>query len=228
MKRKDIYQVLILVYPGVTLLDCIGPNEVLANSNKFIVTFVSLDGSTVNNDHANLSLCHLSSISDFDQADVLLIPGGPGDQMVMHNPKLLDWIRKIDVTTIFTTSVCTGSLILAQAGLLKNKRACCHWAYLDDLNALGALSTRKRFIQDGKYITASGVSSGIDMALYLLKIMIHQKHSQEIRFGIEYFPNQVNLLSSYTLPRFLLRKLSFKARTIIEITRKKLGLIDEN
>jgi transcriptional regulator GlxA family with amidase domain len=217
-----IYEVVVLVYPGLTLLDAIGPNEVLSNSPRFNVTFASKGGSSVPNDHENLRLSDLRPISDIERADILLIPGGPGDLATMDDDEILRWIIEIDKTTVYTTTVCSGSLILAKTGLLRGRKACTHWAYLSSLAELGALPIRKRFVSDGKYITAAGVSAGIDMALFLLKRATDRRHAKEIQFGIEYFPNRYDLISTYTVPRFLLEKLGQRARRIIDGNRQRI------
>jgi len=204
----------------MTLLDAIGPNEVLASSPKFNVIFASKTGLDICNDHRNLKLTGLKDIKNVIEADILLIPGGPGDHLIIKDLEVLEWIREVNKKTMLTTSVCTGSLILAKTGLLKNKKACSHWAFLDDLKDLGAVPVRKRFIQDGKYITASGVSAGIDLSLFILKTLVSKKHAKSIQFGIEYFPNKINMISSYTLPRFLLNKAATKVKKILEPLRK--------
>jgi putative intracellular protease/amidase len=205
-KEENQYEVVIITYPGMTLLDAIGPNEVFANSQFFNVRFASNHGTDIFNEHNNLKLSNLTSIQKIDSADILLIPGGPGCVFLYDNEEVLNWIKKIDSTSKLTTSVCTGSLILAKTGLLNGKKACTHWAYLNDLHSFGARPKRKRFTKDGKYYTASGVSAGIDLALYITNKLISYKESKILQFGIEYFPNRFDILSSYTLPRFILDK----------------------
>jgi len=208
LSKQRTYTMTILAYPGMTMLDAVGPNEVLANSPYFDVEWVSTSKQPFTNDLASFNLSGLRYFLDIDKTDILLIPGGPGEHAVMQNEAVIAWVKKIDKTSVYTTSVCTGSLILAKAGLLNNRSASTHWGCLDELTALGANTSRKRYIQSGKYITAAGVSAGIDMALYMLKTLVSTKHSRDLRFGIEYFPNQIHVISSYTLPRFALRKLS--------------------
>lgn len=222
MNKKDKYEVVILAYQGMTMLDAIGPNEVLANSPYFNVTWASSEADGISNDHDHFSLQSIAHFEDVDRADILIIPGGPGDKAIMQSSAIIDWIKRIDSQSILTTSVCTGSLILGATGLLEGKNACSHWACLNELRTLGAKPVRKRFIQDGKYVTASGVSAGIDMALYLVRKLVDKKHAKELRFGIEYFPSQLNLISTYTLPASVMAKLESKVGGVIESTRKRI------
>ena len=218
ISKKSIFSVVIVLYPKMTMLDAIGPLEVFANSKYFKVSFVS-STAHISNDHANLSICGIQKFSDIKEADILLVPGGPGDLGVCSDEHLINWIKDIDKRTIYTTSVCTGSLILSSAGILKGKKSCSHWAYLDELELNGAIPVRRRFIKDDKYITASGVSAGIDMALYILKLLVSKSHAKEVEFGIEYFPNKINLINSYTIPRNVLNRLALKVKSILSRKR---------
>ncbi len=215
------YTLAILAYPGMTMLDAIGPNEVLANSPLFKVVWVSTEKEPIQNDLNSFHMSDMQYFADLNQADILLVPGGPGDKAVMGNADVIDWVRKLDQSTKLTTSVCSGSLILAKAGLLDSHKACSHWAVLSELASLGAKPVRKRYIQSGKYITASGVSAGIDMAFYMIEQLVDKRHAKELRFGIEYFPNQLNLLSTYTLPSRMMRKLESKVSHVINQARTR-------
>lgn len=210
MQGKTKLSVTILAYPGMTMLDAVGPNEVLANSPNFDVTWVATQASPITNDLSSFDLHSMPIYDSVKTTDILLIPGGPGDKAVMENQAILDWIKELDRSTLLTTSVCTGSLILAKAQILNGHRACTHWACLKQLAELGVKPQRKRFVQSGKYVTASGVSAGIDMAFYLLEKLVSKNHARDIRFGVEYFPNQFHLFSSYTLPKSQMAKLSRK------------------
>jgi putative intracellular protease/amidase len=219
MTQRKVYKVVIVAYEGMTMLDAIGPNEVLANSPYFDVTWASTSQAPIKNDHGSFEMHDLVYFEEIKSCDIVLVPGGPGDHAAMQNEALLSWLREIDKQTLYTTSVCTGALILAKAGLLNGKKACTHWGCLDELEKLGALPQRKRFAVSGKFITSSGVSAGIDMGLHLVSILATKKHAGEIRFGIEYFPNQVHVVSTYTLPRFLLNKLSARFNKLYGKTR---------
>lgn len=221
MSNNKVYKVVILAYPGMTMLDAIGPNEVLANSPYFDVTWVTSDSVGIQNDHNSFLVTQMTHFQKVNHADILLIPGGPGDKAMMHNPVILEWIKQIDSESLHTTSVCTGSLVLAATGLLDGHKACSHWACLSELASLGAHPVRKRFVRSGKYITASGVSAGIDMALFLVEQLIGRQHAKQLRFGIEYFPSQLNLLSTYTLPAGFMAKLEKKVSGFINHARTR-------
>ncbi|MGW5669364.1 DJ-1/PfpI family protein [Micromonospora sp. NPDC003776] len=122
------------------------------------------------------------------RADVLVVPGGPGQIARMADTRLLDWLRAVDATTTWTTSVCTGSLLLAAAGLLDGRRATSHRLAVDQLPAFGALPTPERIVEDGKYVTAAGVSAGVDMALALAGRIAGDGVAQALQLGIEYDP----------------------------------------
>ena len=221
MTKPSPFKVVILAYPGMTMLDAIGPNEVLGNSPHFDVSFAAAVQDPIENDLSSFAMTNMRFYREIEHADILLIPGGPGDHKLMQDSQLLDWIRQIDQQSQLTTSVCSGSLVLGKAGLLKGIKACCHWACLGELGALDAKPVRRRFVQDGKYVTASGVSAGIDMALYLVESLVDKAHAKEIRFGIEYFPNQLNLVSSYTLPRDWMTRLASKVEPVINAGRAR-------
>jgi len=117
-----------------------------------------------------------------------VVPGGPGQSDQMDNPVLLDWLRTADATSLWTTSVCTGSLLLGAAGLLEGLRASTHWLQMDALASLGAVPSTERVVREGKIITAAGVSSGIDMALQLVALEAGEEMAQAIQLSIEYDP----------------------------------------
>jgi transcriptional regulator GlxA family with amidase domain len=119
---------------------------------------------------------------------VVIVPGGPGQRSQMENEALLDWLRAADATSTWTTSVCIGSLLLAAAGLLEGRRATSHWLLLDALKTFGAEPTGERVVTDGKYVTAAGVSSGIDMGLTLLGRMKGDEHAMAVQLLTEYDP----------------------------------------
>jgi len=119
---------------------------------------------------------------------VYLVGGGPGDEAVRDNSRVIDWVRKIHATTTWTTSVCTGSLILAKAGILDGKKATSHFASLDTLVELGATLARERVVIDGKVVTGAGVSAGIDMALHLAGAIAGDDYAKALQLGIEYAP----------------------------------------
>lgn len=204
----------ILCFDGMTMMDAIGPHEVLANCPGIEVIFVSKSAEVLN-DHQTLRFLPVKSLTEVTRADYLLIPGAPDMGHVLEDVDILSWVKAIDAGSDYTLSVCSGSLLLAKAGLLADVRACCHWAYLDELAQMGARPVRKRFQHEGKYLTSSGVSAGIDLALYLVTLLRGKAVARMIQFTIEYFPNRFDLVSSYTLPTGLLRRRAAEVKRMI-------------
>jgi transcriptional regulator GlxA family with amidase domain len=128
------------------------------------------------------------AIDELTTPDILLVPGGPGEVATRAGGPALEWVRAVHDTTTWTTSVCTGSLILAAAGLLDGRRATSHWLALEELGRLGAEPVAERVVFDGKIVTAAGVSAGIDMALALAASIAGDHVAQAIQLGIEYDP----------------------------------------
>jgi putative intracellular protease/amidase len=178
----------ILLYDKMTALDVIGPYEVLSRLPEAEVRFVAADKGTVRSDMKALGITADYSIDEIDRADIFLVGGGPGDTAVRNDRRTLDWIKDIDRTTTWTTSVCSGSLILGAAGLLHGKRATSHFAVLDLLAEYGAEPTGERVVIDGKIVTGAGVSAGIDMALTLMSRIAGEQLAQAVQLGIEYDP----------------------------------------
>ncbi len=181
-------KIAILLYENMTALDAIGPYEVLSRLPEARVLFTGETKGLVRTDTRFLGLSADHALGDVPEADLLLIPGGPGDQAVRKNEAILDWVRGIHEGSQFTTSVCTGSLILGAAGVLKGLRATTHWTQLETLREYGAEPTRERTVEQGKVITAAGVSAGIDMGLQLIKKIVGNDFAQAIQLGIEYDP----------------------------------------
>lgn len=182
-------KIAILLYPNMTALDAIGPYEVLRHLPDVELQFISESVGPVAMDSGVLQLHSTHNIYDTNRADILLIPGGHGERALRTNSTLLDWIRSIHAQSKWTVSVCTGSLLLASAGILDKRSATCHWAYLDELASLGANVVPERIVHDGKIMTAAGVSAGIDMALQLAGEIGGREMAEAIQLGIEYDPN---------------------------------------
>jgi transcriptional regulator GlxA family with amidase domain len=142
----------------------------------------------VRTDMGSLALTADKSLADVPDPDVVVVPGGPGQQAQMTNEVLLDWLRTADATSSWTTSVCTGSLLLAAAGLLRGRRATSHWLATGQLGPFGAEATGERVVFDGKYVTAAGVSSGIDMGLALLGRIAGDDYAKAVQLATEYDP----------------------------------------
>jgi transcriptional regulator GlxA family with amidase domain len=179
----------ILLYDGFTALDAIGPYEVLSRLPGSRVTFVAAETGPVRTDNRMLAIDADAELADLPAPDVVLVPGGPGEVAARAGGPALDWLRAAHKTSTWTTSVCTGSLILAAAGLLDGRRATGHWLATDKLRELGADAVAERFVFDGKIVTAAGVSAGIDMALALAARIAGDDVAQAIQLGIEYDPH---------------------------------------
>jgi transcriptional regulator GlxA family with amidase domain len=182
-------KIAILLYPGFTALDAIGPYEVLRSVPGWEVEFIARERGEVRTDSGAVGLSADRSLEEVGAAGIVLVPGGPGSRELMEDEELLSWLREIDRTTTWTTSVCTGSLLLAAAGLLEGRRATGHWLWLEPLREFGAEPVGGRYVEDGKVITAAGVSAGIDMALHLVAREAGPEIAQAVQLGIEYDPS---------------------------------------
>ena len=181
-------KIAVVLYDRLTALDAIGPYEVLSRLPGAELAFVATRTGPVTTDNGMLTLHAERSLDEFPSPDIVLVPGGPGEVSERAGGEVLEWLRQVDRTTTWTTSVCTGSLILAAAGLLEGKRATTHWLAMDELRRLGAEPVSERVVFDGKMVTAAGVSAGIDMALTLAARVAGDQVAQAIQLGIEYDP----------------------------------------
>lgn len=181
-------KVSILVFDGLTALDAIGPYEVLRQAPGWEVSFVGKRRGEVRTDAGSLGLIADRELAEVGEADVLLVPGGRGNRALLDDAEVLDWVRQVDRGSRWTTSVCTGSLVLGAAGLLAGRRATGHWLFLEPLRGYGAEPVGGRWVEDGKVITAAGVSAGIDMALTLAAQIAGEQAAQAIQLSIEYDP----------------------------------------
>lgn len=182
-------QLAIVLYPGFTALDFIGPYEVLRNLPDAEVRFVWHQPGPVTADSGVLVVGATHSFDETPAPDILLVPGGMTTMEHARDEKLLSWIRAVHETTTWTTSVCSGSLILAAAGVLDGRRATSHWAVLPMLKAFGATPVgRERVVHEGKIATAAGVSAGIDLAMWLDGEIAGEAHARVTQLIIEYDP----------------------------------------
>jgi transcriptional regulator GlxA family with amidase domain len=149
---------------------------------------VAAESGPVTTDNGMLTIVAKQSIEEASAPDIVLVPGGPGEVAARAGGEVLEWLRAVDETSTWTTSVCTGSLILAAAGLLEGRRATTHWLALEDLAGLGVEAVSERVVFEGKIVTAAGVSAGIDMALTLVAKIAGVPVAQAIQLGIEYDP----------------------------------------
>ncbi|HEY6881816.1 MAG TPA: DJ-1/PfpI family protein [Polyangiales bacterium] len=180
-------KIAILLFDEITVLDAIGPYEVLHRLPHAEVHWVAKQKGPVRAE-GGLRLMADHTLQEVTQADLLLVPGGFGARRAQGDPEILAWLRAIDATTQLTTSVCTGSILLGAAGLLRGHRATTHWAFYEQLASHGARPVAERVVRDGKYATAAGVSAGIDLALTLAIELRGEDVASGIQLGIEYDP----------------------------------------
>ncbi|MEL6891452.1 MAG: DJ-1/PfpI family protein [Actinomycetota bacterium] len=178
------------LFPQFTALDGIGPYEVLQRIPDIEITFIGHERGVVRSDNGMLGIEVDATFEDVADPDLIVFPGGHGTRALMTDERVLDWVRTAHEGTRFTTSVCTGSLVLAAAGLLDGLTATTHWGALDKLGECGAVPTGDRVVEhlDQRIITAAGVSSGIDMALRLVEIMFDRTAAEASQLMIEYDP----------------------------------------
>jgi putative intracellular protease/amidase len=183
-------QIAILLYDGFTALDAVGPYEVLSRLPQTTVVFAAAEPGPVAADTGMLSMVAAAGLADVPHPDIVLVPGGPRKSTapLLEAGPVRDWLLAADRDSSWTTSVCTGSLILAAAGLLAGRRATSHWTALHRLAQLGARPVTARVVIDGKYITGAGVSAGIDLALGLAGRIAGRDNAEAIQLMIEYDP----------------------------------------
>jgi transcriptional regulator GlxA family with amidase domain len=181
-------QIAILIFDRLTALDAVGPYEVLSRLPGAELDFVAAEPGIKTSDTGRLSLEAQRSIAEVQSPDVIVVPGGEGNRALLADQPMLSWLRSAHQSSRFTTSVCTGSLVLGAAGILDGLRATSHWAYLEYLDSFGATPVAERVVEDSKVITAAGVSSGIDMALHLAARLAGEEVAKTIQLGIEYDP----------------------------------------
>jgi putative intracellular protease/amidase len=181
-------QIAVLLFPRVTALDAIGPYEVLQRLPGADLVFVGQTRGEVRTENGRLGLVVDASLDEVPRPDVVVVPGGMGTRSLLHHEAIASWLRTAHATTRFTTSVCTGSLLLAAAGVLEGVDATTHWGAMELLGSLGAHPVDERVVERGKIITAAGVSSGIDMALTLAARLTDDVTAQAMQLFIEYDP----------------------------------------
>jgi transcriptional regulator GlxA family with amidase domain len=181
-------QIAILLFEHLTALDAVGPYEVLSRLPGAQTVFVGERLGPVRTDVGSLGLHVDATLAEVPAPDVVVVPGGYGQTAHMSDGPVHQWLRAADGTSTWTTSVCTGSLVLAAAGLLTGRRATTHWLAADQLADWGAVRVDERIVVDGKYVTAAGVSAGIDMGLALVERIAGAATAQAIQLGMEYDP----------------------------------------
>ncbi|WP_329168610.1 DJ-1/PfpI family protein [Streptomyces sp. NBC_01267] len=210
-------QIAIVLFDRFTALDAVGPYEMLSSIPGAETVFVAERTGPVRNERGALALVADKRLDEVPHPDIVVVPGGPGQSAQMENEALLGWLRTADSTSTWTTSVCTGSLLLAAAGLLKGRRATSHWLALPTLSTFGAEPTGERVVTDGKFITAAGVSSGIDMGLSLVGRIAGDEHAQAVQLLTEYDPQPpYDAGSPQKAPAALVEKLRNRSRFILQ------------
>lgn len=177
-----------LVFDQITILDAVGPMEVLARIPGARVQYVSTGRETLRSSKSGFQLTPDCVLEEMDAVEILLIPGGPGVRPLLEDERTLEWVRRVHATTQWTASVCTGSLLLAAAGLLDGLPATTHWNALADLQRFGAKPVKQRVVVNGKIVMGAGVSAGIDMALTLASLIAGEAVARAIQLRIEYDP----------------------------------------
>lgn len=178
----------ILIFDNYTALDIVGAYEVLARIPDMEIYLAGAKGVKEYCDKYGLKLTADYSLDEISEADILMVPGGPGIDYILENNKVTDWIIKLNKKTNWTISVCSGSLLLARAGLLDGKKCTTHWRRKDQLCKFNVQVMDERYVHEGKIITSAGVSAGIDMALYLTALICGEEMAEMIQLSVEYDP----------------------------------------
>ena len=220
-----------LIFPRLTQLDMTGPYEVLArlpNTKVHLVAHSMAPVKTVR----GMAIVPSITFADCPPLDLVMVPGGPGQQDLMEDVVVLEFLRKQASGAKYVTSVCTGSLVLGAAGLLKGRRATSHWAALEHLKPLGAIPVSDKVVMDGNVITGAGVTSGIDFALAVAALLEGEDVARQIQLQIEYDPSppfnsgspKTASIELLALVRGRLAPLNEQRRVVAERVGKKLGL----
>jgi transcriptional regulator GlxA family with amidase domain len=180
-------RIAILIYNNYTALDLIGPYEVLSRipNSEIYITAIK---QGLYSDGKSLNIEAKYSLKDITNPDIIVIPGGFGIDALLNNREIISWVQNAHKTSKWTTSVCSGALLLAAAGILKNCNATTHWNRKEQLKEYGVTIVDERYVKDGKIITSAGVSAGIDMALYLVSLLVNERMAQLIQLSMEYDP----------------------------------------
>jgi cyclohexyl-isocyanide hydratase len=181
------FPVVFALYPRVTQLDFTGPYEVFARLPGARCILASVAGGDLEAD-GGITFARVRRLAEVERAALICVPGGFGTIEAMEDQELIAQIRRLAMGARYVTSVCTGSLVLGAAGLLKGKRATSHWAWRDALPAFGATPDPARVVRDGNVITGGGVTAGIDMALTVMAEIAGEDHARSVQLGIEYAP----------------------------------------
>jgi transcriptional regulator GlxA family with amidase domain len=182
-------QITFLLFDSITALDVVGPYEVLSRLPDVEVRMVAPQPGPKRTDQGGLALHADHGLEKSPTTDILVVPGGVGVRALLDDAEVLDWVRDVHASSRWTTSVCTGALLLGAAGVLDGLEATTHWASLSALSAYGARPVERRIVDQGKVITAAGVSAGIDMALHLAGLIAGTEVAESIQLTMEYDPD---------------------------------------
>ncbi len=188
MRQAAGVEIAILIFEGLTALDAVGPYEVLSRVPGARVRFVATETGAKRTDKGSLGLVADHALADVRRPEIVVVSGGFGVRTALGDGRVVAWVRESHATSRWTTSVCTGSLVLGAAGILRGLRATTHWRSLERLREFGAEPVPDRVVEQGRVITAAGVSSGIDMALRLAELIAGRDVAQAIQLSIEYDP----------------------------------------
>src|SRR5580700_6442136 len=181
------FHVVFALYPKITQLDFTGPYEVFSRLPGARCTLASAPGGTIQAD-GGMTFSNVVRLDSVVQCALLCVPGGFGTIAALEDQQYLAQLRRLAAMSRYVTSVCTGSLLLAAAGLLRGRRAACHWAWRDLLLPLGVIPDSARVVRDGNVITGGGVTAGIDMALTVLAEIVGADYAQAVQLSLEYAP----------------------------------------
>lgn len=181
--------VAIPIFDGLTALDAVGPYEVLSRLPGASVTFIAIEPGPKRTENGMLALVADRALAELPRPDVIVVPGGFGTRQLLGEERLLAWLREAHAHSSWTTSVCTGSLLLAAAGILDGLEATTHWMAMDELAEQGVTPVSRRIVEQDKVVTAAGVSAGIDMGLLLASRIAGEQIARGIQLGIEYDPH---------------------------------------
>jgi transcriptional regulator GlxA family with amidase domain len=188
MANRSPLTVAFLLFDGFTALDLVGPYEVLSRVPKATMHFVAADATRATDKVGALTLLIPNALDDVPNPDIVVVPGGEGVHAACNDARILRWLSEAHETSQFTTSVCTGALLLGAASILRGRRATTHWLSMPDLATHGAEPTHERVVTDGKVMTAAGVSAGIDLAIRLAAEVAGERTAQAIQLSLEYAP----------------------------------------
>jgi transcriptional regulator GlxA family with amidase domain len=183
-------QIAFALYPGLTALDFVGPYQVLSNVPGVEIVLCAAEPGLLADDNGLLHLQVATALADVPSPDIVVVPGGPArsTDAAIADGALVAWLQEVHPSTTWTTSVCTGALLLGAAGIVDGLKATTHWLSYDELAGYGATPTEQRVVIEGKVATAAGVSAGIDLALTLVGLQWGEELAQGIQLGIEYDP----------------------------------------